>query len=423
MNHHQSSPKKLTWINFLHIYQPPTQKQETFAAIVDQSYRKLIRILQENPRAKITLNMNATLTEQLAERGFNDVLAGFRALGEKGQIEFTGGAKYHAFLPLLPESEIRRQITLNEEANRRLLGDKAYHPTGFHTTELAYQKRVLQIIQSMGFHWTLLNETAYKGKLFSEIDFSKIFRIPGIENFTVFFRDRRMSDIILRGKIYELATFKKLAEKEVKPTEYLITAMDGETFGHHRPDLDKLLEAIYKDPDIEAMHLSDLLKQFREVQKVEPVESTWASMESELDEGIPYAQWKYPSNLIHALQWELTYFAIATVEGAKADPGYPRARDYLDRGLHSDHYWWAGANPWWSIEHIEAGAHLLVSSLKALENVPKDIHDRADDYYRRILFTAFDWQRSGYAHKLSNDYTDRITQELYGEFEVLNDLT
>ena len=54
----------------LHIYQPPVQIAPVVKKIVNESYRPLINALRDNPHAKISLNINATLTEQLDDYGF-----------------------------------------------------------------------------------------------------------------------------------------------------------------------------------------------------------------------------------------------------------------------------------------------------------------------------------------------------------------
>ena len=68
------------WANFLHIYQPPTQKEIWVKRIADESYRKIINGLLEIPRAKITLNINGILCELLERFGAKDVLHGIKKL-------------------------------------------------------------------------------------------------------------------------------------------------------------------------------------------------------------------------------------------------------------------------------------------------------------------------------------------------------
>ena len=109
------------WANFVHIYQPPTQTEHIVRKVTDECYRTLVRVLDESPGARITLNVNAVLTEQLARYGLNDVIDGLRRLAERGQIEFTASAIYHPILPLIPRDEAVRQIRLNTADEPTLL--------------------------------------------------------------------------------------------------------------------------------------------------------------------------------------------------------------------------------------------------------------------------------------------------------------
>src|SRR3989344_8240449 len=100
------------WANFLHIYQPPTQKEIWVRRITQESYRKIFSGLLKIKRARLTLNINGILCELLKKYGGTDVIDNIRQLLASGNIELTGSAQYHAFLPLLPKSEIKRQILL-----------------------------------------------------------------------------------------------------------------------------------------------------------------------------------------------------------------------------------------------------------------------------------------------------------------------
>ena len=63
--------------------------------------------------------MSASLTEQLSLKHW-EILAKFRRLYERRQIELVGSAAYHPLLVKIPEAEISRQIKINEEINTRL---------------------------------------------------------------------------------------------------------------------------------------------------------------------------------------------------------------------------------------------------------------------------------------------------------------
>ncbi len=90
----------MIWANFLHIYQPPTQKEYWVKKIANESYRKVLKGFKKNPKAKVTLNINAILTELFDKYNCKDVIADIKKLAERGQIELTASAKYHPFLPL-----------------------------------------------------------------------------------------------------------------------------------------------------------------------------------------------------------------------------------------------------------------------------------------------------------------------------------
>ena len=92
---------------------------------------------------------------------------------DRGRIEFLESAKYHAFLPLLPESEIIRQIILNNKTNSKYFGS-VYKPTGFFSPEMAYSDKVARIAKKLGYKWIIADELAFSGKE-NQADFSKIY--------------------------------------------------------------------------------------------------------------------------------------------------------------------------------------------------------------------------------------------------------
>jgi len=403
----------MIWANFLHIFQPPDQKEDILRQITSESYQPLIKILKENPQAKLTLNITACLTEQLIILGYQNLIRELGELVKRGQVELTDSSKYHAFLPLLPETEVERQIKLNQETNKKIFGD-IYQPKGFHLPEMAYSRKIAEIVAKLGYSWLILNEISFEGKLFSKINTSKIYRLKSLPGIKILFRNRKLSDLIQRGQMWETKNFYRFLGKEIREDEYIITAMDGETFGHHRPGLEKFLYQLYQEKKIKTMTISEIINSFPEGEEIKPLEGSWASMESELKAKIPYAQWNYPRNPIHKRQWELTYLAIKTVNRFKNDPNFIKARDLLDKALFSCQYWWASTVPWWEIEYIEKGAYYLKKVIETLETAQKEIKEKAQKLYSEIVFTAFDWERSGLAHKKSMEYTKKIIKE-FGE--------
>lgn len=405
------------WINFLHIYQPPDQHEDILRKIVKESYEPLVKIFKKNPHTKLTLNITACLTEQLIKLGYQKLIKDIKKMVERGQIELTDSAKYHAFLPLLPLKEIERQIKLNHQTNKKFFG-KCYQPKGFHLPEMAYSKKVMKVLAKFGYQWVILNEISFKGKLFSKVPSSKVYRLKSFPQIKILFRNRKLSDLIQRGFMNRAEDFYQFLKKEIKPGEYIITAMDGETFGHHRPGLEKFLEKICQEKIVKTATPSEIINSFPEAKEIEPLEGTWATMESEIKAKIPYAQWNYPNNPIHKNQWRLTYFAINTLEKYKKDPNFKKARQLLDKALFSCQYWWASAVPWWEVEYIEKGAYYLKRVIEILKTPPKKIKKKAQLLYEKIVFTAFDWERSGLAHKKSIAYTKKIIRELKEKIPV-----
>src|SRR3989344_7500679 len=98
------------WSNFLHIYQPAEQQPDILEAIVVQSYRPMLKNLNEHKRIRLTLNINGVLLELFDKYKYHDLIDILRNLGREGRLEFTSSAKYHAILPFLEEEEIVRQI-------------------------------------------------------------------------------------------------------------------------------------------------------------------------------------------------------------------------------------------------------------------------------------------------------------------------
>ena len=149
-------------VNFaflLHIYQPPVQIAPVIKQIVRESYRPLLNALREHPNAKISLNINATLTEQLDDYGFTDIIEGISTLASRGQIDFTGSGKFHPLLPLIPEPEIKRQIELNTKTNRKYFGN-VYNPKGFFPPEMAISEEIFPVIKKTGFKWVIASGIA-----------------------------------------------------------------------------------------------------------------------------------------------------------------------------------------------------------------------------------------------------------------------
>jgi len=391
----------MKWANFLHIYQPFDQQPDILAAIVAQSYRPILENLQKNKGVHLTLNINGALLELFDKYGYQDLIKILKEVGLEGRLEFTGCAKYHAFLPFMNKEEIIRQIKMNDETNKFYLGE-AYQPQGFFPPEMAFKEELVPIIEECGFKWIILDEIALNGKTES-VDYTKLYKIKDSSLF-VYFRERRMSNLIMSAVVRSPETLKEAMANDLKSPRYLITAMDGETFGHHRPGLEKLLFDIFSAPEFSLIKISDLPKFYKDIVEITPIKSTWASSPADIEKGIQFLSWSDPENVIHKWQWELLELVLKQVYALdKKTPTYSIVRKMMDSALASDHFWWASAKPWWSMEMIEDGAYRLLETLHSIPDIKTEITEKANKLYQNIVSKSFNWQRTGKIREMMSE--------------------
>ncbi len=395
----------MKWGNFLHIYQPADQQKDILEAIITQCYRPLISYIVASNDVRMTLNVTGALLELFDKNGYKDLIDMLKKGGEEGKIEFTSSAKYHGFLPLLPEKDVIRQIKINDETASFYLG-RAYKPRGFFPPEMGYSKNIAPIVESLGFEWIILDEIAHSGTP-GTVDYSKIYTIKDTK-LKVFFRQRRLSNLIMSAVVRSPETLRDAMKDDLGKPNYIITAMDGETFGHHRPGLEKFLFNVFETKDFNICTVSDILNEKNEEKygsaEVDPVASTWASSKEDIERSVQFLSWKDPENHIHKWQWELFHLVREKVE--KMDSKHPRYIDVkhrMDIATASDHYWWASAKPWWSLEMIEDGEYRLLDTLRMIPDVKEEDLAKAQNLYEKIISTAFTWQRTGKIRQMMSE--------------------
>jgi hypothetical protein len=375
------------------MYQPAEQQPDILEAIVTQCYRPIIVEFLRNKKIRLTLNINGALLELFDKYGYRDILDDLKKLAEEGRIEFTGSAKYHALLPFLSEKEIERQITLNTETLEKYLG-KDVRPKGFFAPEMAYDEKILPILEKLGFKWLILDEISCGGEV-GRIDYNKIHKIKD-SKLSVYFRDRRLSNLIMSSVIRSRDTLLEALRLDIPTDKYIVTAMDIETFGHHRPGLEKMLFEVFSSDVLELIQISDTEKFYPETKEMVPTRATWASSKQDIDNGSQFLSWSDPENTIHKWQWAFTDLVLQEVYALDTkNSRYDLVRNKMDIALASDHFWWASAKPWWSLEMIEDGAFRLLDALRFIPDVSKEKLEKGRDLYEHIITTAFNWQRTG----------------------------
>src|SRR3989344_4061738 len=356
----------MKWANFLHFYQPADQQPDILEAIVVQSYRPIIEGLKKNKNVQLAININGALFELLHRYGYQDLIKDIQTLVAEGRLEVTGSAKYHSLLPLLSVEEIERQIKLNTETLKHFL--KGYTPNGFFAPEMAYNEKIGGIIKKLGFKWIILDEISCGGEV-GQVDYGQIYTLENT-NLQVFFRNRRLSNLIMSAVVRSRDTLLEAMHEELKSGNYIVTAMDAETFGHHRPGLEKMLFEVFDTPEFELVKISDISKFYKEKKEISPAKATWASSKEDIDNGIQFLSWNDPENMIHGWQWKFTKLVLNEVYSMnKNNERYELVREKMDKALASDHFWWASAKPWWSLEMIEDGSFNLLDTLRHIPDV------------------------------------------------------
>ncbi|MFW6105070.1 MAG: hypothetical protein ACOC7P_00650 [Chloroflexota bacterium] len=412
------------WAQLLHFYQPPTQVPSVLKKICDESYRPLLQVFEEYPNARVTINFNGVLTDMLMDCGHKDIIDGLRNLAENGQLEFTGTGKYHPILPLIPKEEVKRQIYLNTQTNRRAFG-KEYAPQGFFPPEMCYSQDILQPIIKSGYHWIILSGIACPADWPLDI----IYRAEcDGQEIAVFFRDDVLSNKI---SFQDLEAKEFIAHLEEWQGEreniYVVTAMDAETYGHHIQDWERtFLAKVYEELEppaepleeikqakalagqhtallanneaaakIQMVTISQLLDLFPHVPTIEPKPSSWSTTDDDMQAGNYYPLWQDEKNEVHRLQWEhlgicieLVSKALECADNEESRQSATIARGLLDRAEHSCQMWWASNQPMWDINLIHMGLldqlRTVVNAYRAINKSGASEEAKREYYYRTV---------------------------------------
>lgn len=397
----------MRWNNFFHIYQPPAWNAEIIRRVTTEAYRPLLNILERHPEVRITLNITGSLINQLASLGLHSVLDRFRALVERHQVELVGSAMYHAILPLLPDTEIRRQIQLQEDILQKYFGP-VYKPQGFFPPEMAYSEKLEPILAEFGYRWVIVDEPV-GGQPEGTMSLERRYRTAN--GLGIIMRNRYVSDYLsFIANIEQPEDCLRAITQDARSAKELVTAMDGENLGHHRHGVDKLWEFLVTWPDITTATLSQYHDSLPAETVITPHAASWSTQAGEAAAGIPFGLWNHPDNPIHKLQWELTYEIIEAVAANVGDDQYEASRRLLDQALASDKYWWASASPWWDVTIIIRETQKLADVLSPLKNVKPRIRNKVERLMSQVAMTAQLWEKTGLAKKRQSTYLEKNTR-------------
>lgn len=370
----------MKYVNFLfHIYQPPTQSPEVVDRIVAECYQPLSELFLEFSDLRFTLNITYSLVELLKDP-YPAVLANIRRAHAAGALELTATGAYHPIFPLIPEDEVRRQLQINHDGNRRDLMP-AFAPEGVFPPEMAFDGHLATILGEEGYRWTVVDD-GILGYYDRPIPYDWIYTFAGIG---VFLRSNHWSNQFAKGHerwSHGADAFDDLCQGMHiwmgDNDGYLIIAADGETFGHHHktrgtPFLRDLFTAFRDHQDeIRLAHLSSIFDNpaFTKRRGFIPPGS-WSFDAADIAHDDFFSWWKAKGNARHQLQWELAELVLDQVNRQGSDT--PLRRD-MDRALYSCPFWWAS---FWkfhpdSVGEIYKGAFLLMEILQRATAIRED---------------------------------------------------
>lgn len=295
---------------FLHMYQPPlpVQTMPILKRIIENCYIPVTQGLLEHPMIRITVNINASLSEMLLEQA-PEVIDNLMLLSESNQIEFLDSAAYHPLLPLLPKKHQEAQIKLNREINQKIFGKNNFKPVGFFPPELAIDRELPYDLLKMGYEYFLAPSSAFAAIANIGIPYL----VKEKKRFYLLPRNRTLSNDLAFKNFPAPENFiqavNHFSEGNVVATP--IVGMDFETFGEHHH---KYEEFLFKSlSNLRTLQLRELIQLHDaeetdyEISSKDFRESSWSTSEHEIQQKIPYPLWDHPWNSLHQLTLELMH--------------------------------------------------------------------------------------------------------------------
>ena len=404
---------QLYWANLLHFYQPPGQDKDILNKVVDESYHPVLRIFEQVPSAKATINIPSCLIELLIKNGLGKIVVRLKKLAESRQIEFTATPRFHPFLPFIPDDEIDRQVAQNDKISKKYFG-LHFSPNGFYSPELAYNSDIAKAAVRFGYRWLAVDEIAITGRL-GQLPYDAVYMDKSAGGLVLVPRNRRISealagsifsgdDIMSPSDFHELV--KGLGSAKGGSRKYVFTANDVEHFGHHQRGRQNLMRLLYKDTRLVSVTVSELLNNIRKKEHCNPKISDWTSTTDEVRRKKVFYTWNDPSNKIHRALWELYRIAFDEIKNGiqSGDILHNKAHDMLEEAAPSCSFFWASCRPWWYGVYPEKAATNICLALFSLMAPSPKVKEKAFKLRQKIFELVKQYNETGEAKKLQQKY-------------------
>ncbi|MCK5064156.1 MAG: hypothetical protein KAQ97_02665, partial [Candidatus Fermentibacteraceae bacterium] len=146
---------------------------------------------------------------------------------------------------------------------------------------------------------------------------------------------------------------------------YLLIAMDGETFGHHREGtietfLKPFLSSIESLDEVALVTPSELVRRFPLEDAFVP-SGSWSTTAYDLDAGKPWPLWDDPDNVIHVPLRAL----LDRVRNLALRYNSKRVASLADKMLYSCPFWWASADRFDAVQ-VRRGLLIILETAQAI---------------------------------------------------------
>lgn len=312
----------------------PLNAPESEAVRVTRALEPLLDVLERPAPTYVLMALSGSAIAVLARHGQDRLLVRLGQSAARGRVAMATTPAHGALLPLLPRSEIERQLDLTDEAAEECFGD-AYHPVVLWPTALAVDRKVCEVAAARGLSAVLVDEAAmrvwpgeWEGR---QVD--QVARLPGLYLLP---SSRAASHTFAAGAhanrdLTPLHDTLLKDEALLSQMRYLIATID---LSEHEALHPSFFAALGR---MRSMHPGDLAGRFSGAQSTDPLPSSERSTADELGAGLPFATWFSPQNPWHGPMWRLTtrlYDVLRTLEqkGLRAVPAVGELRRQLDVG-------------------------------------------------------------------------------------------